>query len=53
MSVAENLHMMVSEVEEEMSLDEFADWLAWMKLKREVQDKDNRRTKSKATGRRR
>ena len=53
MAVAELLGKMAAEIEEDMSLDEFSDWLAWMKLKREVQEKDNRRMKSKANRRRR
>ena len=52
MAVAELLGKMAAEIEEEMSLDEFSDWRAWMKFKREVQEKDNRRMKSKVKGRR-
>ena len=52
MAVAELLGKMVAEIEEDMSLDEFSDWLAWMKFKREIQEKDNQRMKSKVRGKR-
>lgn len=53
MFVAETLGKMVVEIEEEMSLDEFSDWLAWFRLKKERQDVVDRKAKAKSKGRRR
>ncbi len=52
MAVAELLGKFVFEVENEMPYDEFADWLAWMRLKRELQDKENKRQESRNKRRR-
>ncbi len=52
MAVAELLGKFVFEIEDEMPYDEFADWLAWLRLKREIRDKEIKWQESRNKGRR-
>jgi len=45
--VAEHLGMMVWQVEEEMPIDEFFQWLAFLSYKRDLEEKAIKKAKSK------